>query len=48
MRHVMQYLAHFSKNGRIIGGRIVCAICRNSANPKVNPFSDNSFFPMVF
>lgn len=44
MNLVTDYLQHMYKNGRIIGGRVICAVCCNSSNPAINPANDTGVF----
>lgn len=40
MQLVTDYLHQEYKDGNIIGGRLICSICRVSENPNINPFAD--------
>ena len=40
MQKVTDYLFHLWNEGRIIGGRMICSIFRNSENPSINTFGD--------
>ena len=44
MNLVTDYLQHMYKNGRIIGGRVICTVCCNSSNPAINPANDTGAF----
>ena len=45
MQLVTDYLHQEYKDGNIIGGRLICSICRVSENPSINPFADYLFPP---
>lgn len=44
MQLVTDYLHQEYKDGNIIGGRLICSVCRVSENPTINPFADYRFF----
>ena len=41
MQMVTDYLYQLYMQGRIIGGRIICSIFRNSEDSRINPYGDN-------
>ncbi|KNB43743.1 hypothetical protein JH06_3372 [Blastocystis sp. subtype 4] len=45
MRMVTEYLHNLYKQGRIIGGRLICSIFRNSEDSRINPYGDNVYPP---
>ena len=44
MRMVTEYLHNLYKQGRIIGGRLICSIFRKSEDSRINPYGDNGTY----
>ena len=40
MQLVANYLHQIYQDGMVIGGRLICTVCRVSENALINPFSD--------
>ena len=45
MQLVLEYLSTFYESGKIVGGRIIATINKNSENPAFNHYQDNVYPP---